>query len=581
MPTIVYVDNDDEITSAAARIRATDAGPVALVVPSGSRLSTSRINFRLLAREAQTRGRRLSIVAADGGTRALAASAGLPVFGSVAEFESSTGEGTAGEGTAPAVLPAIAPALPAAAVPRPRPALPPARVPPDASATPPVVPPPVVVNPPWQVEPPRPPTLSASSAATVVIPAPAADRRRLPVGRPALAVALAALALALVVLGVAAYLFLPSATITVTPRREPIGPQSLSVRADPAATTSDASAGVVPAQRLTFDVAASDTFAVKGRRIEETKATGTVTFRSKDPTRENRIASGSVVSTSAGVRFRTTSNVILPRATFVGLTVIPGERSVKVEALKGGPEGNVAANAITVIPQNEDPILTDVRNRAPTTGGTRQEFPRIDQADVDAAVAQLTKQLGQDFETTIAEPTRIPAGLTAFPETKSLADPTSAVDPATLIGKEVDSFDLQMTSSGSVVAVDESLVTALVGERIRATVSGGHRLVDGSVQSEVGQPTVDGQIVTFPVIVRAAQAQVLDAATLLARVKGKPVPQARAALEPFGDVQVSVWPDWVTSIPTIEGRIQVRIVGPGSSPPASPATSGSPSPSGP
>ena len=73
MHTIIYVDNDDEITSAAARIRVTDAGPIALVIPSGSRLSTSRINFRLLAREAQTRGRRLAIVAGEGSTRALAA----------------------------------------------------------------------------------------------------------------------------------------------------------------------------------------------------------------------------------------------------------------------------------------------------------------------------------------------------------------------------------------------------------------------------------------------------------------------------------------------------------------------------
>ena len=89
MATIVYLDVDDEITSAATRLRDAGETRVALVLPFGSRLATSRMNFRLLSREAFTHGRRLAIVAPDGGTRALAASAGLPVFASVAEYEES------------------------------------------------------------------------------------------------------------------------------------------------------------------------------------------------------------------------------------------------------------------------------------------------------------------------------------------------------------------------------------------------------------------------------------------------------------------------------------------------------------
>src|SRR4029078_9896948 len=85
----VYLDVDDEITSAAARIRGSEATKVALVIPYGSRISTSRMNFRLLSREAVINNRRLSIVAADPATRPLAASAGLPVFATVAEYESA------------------------------------------------------------------------------------------------------------------------------------------------------------------------------------------------------------------------------------------------------------------------------------------------------------------------------------------------------------------------------------------------------------------------------------------------------------------------------------------------------------
>ena len=84
---ILYLDIDDEITSAAARVRDVASGRVAVVLPYGSRVATSRINFRLLARDAQTHEKRLSVISSDSATRALAASAGLPVFASVQEYE--------------------------------------------------------------------------------------------------------------------------------------------------------------------------------------------------------------------------------------------------------------------------------------------------------------------------------------------------------------------------------------------------------------------------------------------------------------------------------------------------------------
>ena len=85
--SLIYLDVDDEITSAAARIRAAGADRVALVLPYGSRLATSRINFRLLAREATERGKHIEIICADASARALAIAAGLPTHASVAAFE--------------------------------------------------------------------------------------------------------------------------------------------------------------------------------------------------------------------------------------------------------------------------------------------------------------------------------------------------------------------------------------------------------------------------------------------------------------------------------------------------------------
>src|SRR5450432_2422323 len=92
MANVYYLDVDDEITSAAARIRASQDPRVGLVVPAGPRIAPPRINFRLLAREAVERNRALSIVSTDPAARALAASAGLPVYATVGDFEADQGD---------------------------------------------------------------------------------------------------------------------------------------------------------------------------------------------------------------------------------------------------------------------------------------------------------------------------------------------------------------------------------------------------------------------------------------------------------------------------------------------------------
>jgi hypothetical protein len=86
---VIFLDQDDEITTAIARLRASEDIRVAFVLPTGSRLGTSRINFRLLAREAQELPRQASIVTTEAGVRAIAVSAGLPAYASVAEYESA------------------------------------------------------------------------------------------------------------------------------------------------------------------------------------------------------------------------------------------------------------------------------------------------------------------------------------------------------------------------------------------------------------------------------------------------------------------------------------------------------------
>ena len=85
------------------------------------------------------------------------------------------------------------------------------------------------------------------------------------------------------------------------------------------------------------------------------------------------------------------------------MSINPSSASVAVEAVRNGTTGNVPANAITVVPQAEDPSITQVR-KDPTSGGSRTEFPQVEQEDVDKAIETLQEQLAASFQDELRDP---------------------------------------------------------------------------------------------------------------------------------------------------------------------------------
>lgn len=570
---ILYLDVDDEITSAAARIRRSETSRVALVLPYGSKVATSRINFRLLARDALTHEKRLSIVAPDGATRALAASAGLPVFASVVEYEGSLeethGRGGAAVGAGAAAIAVAGGAGPDvdADAPEEQAGEPDAADEPDEAVESAAADPTVMIAVPVAAA-----ATSGASTARPAVPVRPAEPDVRPatsmpvigssrsIPRTPLLIGGAIVALVLLVGVVGGYVLLPSASVVVTPREQSVGPQTFSVVADTSASEADPEAGVVPADLISVDVSAEDTFPATGLRVERTRATGRVTFQSLDTSRTNTIPRGSIVSTEGGVQFRTLESVRLPRASVVPpLSINPSRATVAVEAVRNGTAGNVPANAITVVPPAEDPSITQVRNPEPTSGGSRTEFPRVEQEDVDKAMEALQGQLDASFQEQLDDPSIAPPDTTIFGETAVLGEATPTVDPAELVGQELESFELGLTSSGTVVAVDPSPVESIAQSRLESFVSPGFQVVDGSVRIEPGTPVVDGQTVRFPVTVEASQVQIPDAAELRRLILGKSEDEARTALSPYGEVDLKLWPDWVTSVPTIDARVNIEV----------------------
>lgn len=582
MATIVYLDAEDEITSAATRIRRTEGSRVAIVVPFGSRVATSRINFKLLAREAMVNGKRLDIIAPDASARALAASAGIPVFGSVGEYEEAldrpdepaTAQATAATAQATAAAPAGA--IGAGGVDHP-----------DGAKR-------------------RGAATGAPAAPTTALAGAAASRRHdpdpqdlgtrdadpreratreaeldqivrrgreVPVAKPqrrgprkGLIMGVLLLVVALAVAGGAGWLLLPSATITVTPQVEPVGPIELVVRADPGATAVDVATGVIPAQTVALAIDVSGDFPATGKRVAKTAAQGGVRWRNCDPSSSYTIPKATIVRTQNGTQFAMDESLFLPVAVISGggtnVNLKCQTSEVSVTALEAGPSGNVAKGTIRIIPGRYNRTLISVTNPAATSGGKREEFTRVSQKDVDAALASLSGQLATEFQARLESPEGVPAGATVFPETAVMGQGTPTVDPLTLLNQEVPSFTLGLTTTGSVLAVDASPVEAIAATTLKGAIKPGYGLVDGSTRVVVGEGTVRDGIVTFPVAGTAKQLRPVDGEALRARVLGLPDADARALLAPYGKVDIVLWPGFVVAVPTLEGRVTLTVAPP-------------------
>jgi hypothetical protein len=358
---------------------------------------------------------------------------------------------------------------------------------------------------------------------------------------------------------IAAAIYLPTATIVVTPRPEAVGPVELTVSADPAATEVDAAGGVVPATAVSFPITVTDTFEATGQRVEQTRAAGSVTFDSTNTLGPVPVPSGTRVSTLEGVVFTTTRDVTVPQAVFE--TGEHGTISVPVRAAKAGPQGNVGSGEITQVPALLTNQRVSVSNPKATAGGSRTEHALVTQQDVDKAEQALGVEAARQFAADVAASEGVPTEMTLFPATATLGAITYDPNPDSLVEDEVETFELTATANGTATAVDVSQVGQVAEGRLDAGVAPGASLVPDSIDIQTGDPTITGNVVTFPVTASASQIRPLDAEALKAEVLGLPLADAESILERSGTVTITLWPGFVTSIPSIDSRVTLTVDG--------------------
>jgi hypothetical protein len=526
---LLYLEPDDEITSVVRRLRETDAPRVVLVASGRTKATTSAVALRLLAQVAAEEGREVALVA-DPFARSLAGEAGIPAFASV------------GDANADGAVP-LEPAAPRRApihVVRGEPV--------------PAAPPPALVPVPM------PGAAVGEETQAVRLPPPApTPRPSLPrhlLGRRLPPTALAFVLVGTFLLAGGAAAVLPSATVTIEPATEPLGP----VRYELSFDSPQSAAGLVEE---------TVTHAVAGTYRDLVPAAGTVVFFNWNTATAVEVPAGTQVASEAAV-FGTVATVVVPRAqvvSFFPLTVQAGDAAAGVEATEAGPAGNVGADEIdTVLDEETAAQLRDtpdnperlVTNPEPTAGGLDQSGPMVEQADVDAAIAELHTLLSDELANVLSES----AGA-VIADAAPATEPMIEV-PGDLVGtRDLAEFQLTGSLAYDRAWVSEEEVEMAARGRLSsetAIVPAGRELVAGSERVTIDGAGRDGVELVASVSVTAATVPTIDERELAGRIAGLTFDDARTALEDLGGtVEIIGWPDWVDSVPRLTWRIEVEV----------------------
>ena len=386
------------------------------------------------------------------------------------------------------------------------------------------------------------PTEKLGGPRRAALAAVAARRPPPSLGSPARAIGIAASAIG--ALALLLMIAVPSAAVIVAPSSIPMPGTTFSVRAGPG--------GDVPAQPLNATIATKVTGTASGSRTDELKATGSVRF-SNQTTDDISIAKGTVVQTSDRVQFATTETKTLPKSIIFGFIV--GQVDVPVEAVNGGPAGNVPANRIVV----SNRAVYFVTNPTATTGGETKKIPVVKAEDYTAATTKtnVDKALADAAN---EQKTRWSAQLSGsgvvYVGTASL---TSQGGLSEVVGKEVATFDVPVTATVQGFAVAGEQPTKAAVERYRTMASPGNVLDEPTAQFNAAATVADNGV-TWRITASGTQSPQLDAPRIRGSLAGRTPAEARAVLESQGlqvtDLRIS--PSWWPRMPLLDARIAVN-----------------------
>jgi hypothetical protein len=174
----------------------------------------------------------------------------------------------------------------------------------------------------------------------------------------------------------------------------------------------------------------------------------------------------------------------------------------------------------------------------------------------------LSGQLSTELQTALTNPSNVPRGLVAFPETAQFSAGQPDQPSTAIVGLVEPSFSLALDTTADVTAVNESQIDEVAAARLTDELQSGQQLVGNGVNATHDAGTVVGTTVVYNVQASGLGFKNPDPRSVANAIRGESLADARTALAALGSADISIWPDFVDHLPDQTARISIIIVSP-------------------
>jgi hypothetical protein len=584
----IYLETDEEVTSAVEKIKKAKKKNVALCLPRNSVLGQSIVNLKLIFKEATTHGKHVGLVSPDKTTRNLAERIGFKVSDSPKDLDWPRGidEPRVKKDIAPAVAaktkdedeedekeseesedddeePASSSVMRSAgftsqAV---QPGSEEENDEPEAEQKP---------SAPIQH---KESDLHAhhqenaqSNAGGSMIPTKGnlrffrAKKKRSPL--KVLALILAAL---MVALG-AGVLTVPAATVKVTVKAQPLN-EKVKSTVDTAVTELDAEKGILPGKLVSVEHLTKSSTKTTGKKDIGAKATGTVTIINEWDSQVHTFAAGSRVKAKNGNEFVLTDSVSVPGAssTVVGgkPVINPGRKDASVEAAAAGDTYNNAPTTFTIpsLPKaQQDKIYAT--SAAAFTGGTTNVVSVVSQADIDKVTEAIKNKNKEESIAKLKEQ----AGEGMIIVDKAIQTTSQDVSSSPAVDAQGDTVEATVTGKFQVISFSQENHKKTLEKLLEGKIPQGQTLVTEG--EGVGMDTTQFELnlvsdtkLDLTNTIKAFTVTAFDQNAIRRAIIGAVPGEVNSIVEkkvPLDKIEMNVTPSWWPRLPLSGSRIKLE-----------------------
>jgi len=357
------------------------------------------------------------------------------------------------------------------------------------------------------------------------------------------------------------FVVMPRASVTVVTENKSV-PVSLTVTADPAASTVDVNGKTIPAETKTTEQTATQKFSATGEKDNGTKASGKVVFYNcnKDDKLgdiDRVVPSGTGVS-SSGYTFITQSDINVQPSKTVGNVCQFDKPSAEVSVIaqNAGDKYNLGPRSYSVSGYS----AMTAKDSKGMSGGTSKIVKVVSQGDCDTAKNTVLSTKTDDYKNQLAAQLRSD-GLTPVKETFTATPGAANCSPA--VGQEASEATATVVIKMSMMGVNTAGLDQLIKDEASKQIEGTQSVIETGSNDAIFsvKETKSGGVVVLSVQADTQTGIKQDAAIISKSITGKKRGQSVTILKDLPgvtDAKITFKPFWVTKAPKNIKHITVK-----------------------